>query len=281
MKKFTLRKLRIPKVTETQVVNAIFSVAPWMTPLTTSWIVLDACQSQLGWSFQQSLLAATIIELNGMSSTNLLLFLYKAKAARNMLWAGIIVQVVYLFAVVFLTLVLDTFPYLAKAAPMLFVALVMSSNATVAIRSYFKGAKTQKPQPGATKGATKLQPVADQGVNKVQPVDNNVNTAATKVQSVAQPVDISATTVATNPQPVDNSLQPVIDQVADQSVNKAQPVDSPASKVADKKSKLRVLLHDVNNRELPATQLAQLVGCSRQYLTKIAIKNGHGWEVVE
>jgi len=158
----------MPQVTESGVVAFVFLVTPWITPMIPAWLVLDATQLHLHWSFAKAFSAAVIIELNGLSSTHLLLYLYRVKAERRLRQVAGWIVGLYVTVVLVLTVTLDTFPELAKFAPLLFVLLVLSGYATVAVRmdareqlakSRKKPLRVQPLQP-VTETATPLQPVA-------------------------------------------------------------------------------------------------------------------------
>lgn len=136
----------VPHITETQIVNLIFVLTPWLTPIITAWIVYNACKSELLWSTEQSFFAACIIEFNGISSTNLLVFLYREKVDKRLMTIGALVLGMYITTVLFLTIVLDTAPAIARGAPILFVLLVLSSYVTVALRGYVKAQRVTKPR---------------------------------------------------------------------------------------------------------------------------------------
>lgn len=139
------KRITWPKIviTETRLVNAVFTVSPWLTPIITAWIVYNSTRSPdgLAWEPLQAFVAAAIIETNGISSTNLLMYLYREKADRALLFIAAGIVGVYAASVLALTMLLDTFPQMAKFAPILFVFLVLSSNATVALRAHHKAVK--------------------------------------------------------------------------------------------------------------------------------------------
>jgi hypothetical protein len=153
--KFPTMPMVLPKITEARLVNAVFGISPWLTPVITAWLVFNATRARLDWDWPQALISAAIVETNGISSTNLLLYLYRTKAERKLLIIAAGIVGVYAFVVLTLTVVLDTFPEAARFAPLLFVFLVLSSNATVALRAHHntilasvrKG--TAKAKPGA------------------------------------------------------------------------------------------------------------------------------------
>ncbi|MFZ6028078.1 MAG: hypothetical protein ACOYYS_10210 [Chloroflexota bacterium] len=167
------RKTRIkfpemPKITETRLVNAAFALGPWITPVITAWLVFNATREQLGWGWPQALISAAIIETNGISSTNLLLYLYRTKAERKLLLVAGSIVGVYAFVVLALTVVLDTFPQAARYAPILFVFLVLSSNATVAVRAHHKTVLADVRHPGGRK-RTQTEPVVANPEPQTQP----------------------------------------------------------------------------------------------------------------
>ena len=141
----------IPHVTEAQIVNFVFTITPWITPVITAWLVFDFTQLHLGWSWQKALFASAIVEGNGISSTNLVLFLYRERASKPLVLVGWAIVGVYVLVVGGLTLLLDTFPAAAKFSPLLFILLVLSSSGMVAIRSHVKAQAAQARKRGVAK----------------------------------------------------------------------------------------------------------------------------------
>lgn len=144
-RKITRAKIKrsIRLITEAQIVRVIYVISPWVTPLITAWLVFDATQKHLGWSVARAFMGAAIVETNGIASTNLLLYLYQKEVNKKALSIGFGIVGAYVTSILFLTLALDTFPELSKLAPIVFVVLVLSSYATVAVRTYARVSTTK------------------------------------------------------------------------------------------------------------------------------------------
>lgn len=238
----TKRNLKIPRaVTEAKIVNWVFLIAPWLTPVITAWLVFNSTQEHLSWGPAQAFVSAAIIEISGISSTNLVLNLYRMKAERNLIIVAGALVGVYAFVLVALTYLLDTRPDMAAYAPLLFVLLSVSSAVTVAVRAHAKATQQEQrkrnPRAARNPGATRAQPIQ-------QPM---AQTPVTVAESLAMGNDVVAK-INLSRLPTRQALAVLFEQ-------------SPQS------------------RNWTSDQLAEAVGCSGANVRKVAHRNGNGWEV--
>jgi hypothetical protein len=164
-------------ITETRLINGVFVITPWVTPLITAWLVYDATRELLDWGALQAAVGAAIIEVNGLASIALVLWLYRERAARWLVILAMGLVGVYCLTILGLTVVLGAYPQYAYLTPVLFVALVLSSNAGLALRGHHKSVMAQR-------RATKAQPTADplpQPVPEPLPAKRNGTTARERI----------------------------------------------------------------------------------------------------
>lgn len=155
---------------ENQVLNAVFQVSPWITPSMTAWMVFDAFRLHLLWWGPKAFLASVIVEINGITSIYLVSYLHKLKARSELQNGSLIIVGVYILTLLFLTLFLDTFPDLAKFAPLSLIAMVVSSNAALIIRAQAKSEQVTRRQPGNTKPALPVSEPEQEPVTVTKPV---------------------------------------------------------------------------------------------------------------
>ena len=126
---------------ETNLVDGIAAIGPWITPLPSAVLVANAVVKDLHWIPALGWVTAAIIESLGLTtvSTSLLLWDYNAGKRKTdpgapFLLAASLVGV-YLISTIGLTVFLDIFPELGRYAPALFPMLALVGAVNLALRS--------------------------------------------------------------------------------------------------------------------------------------------------
>lgn len=126
---------------ETNLVDGIAAIGPWITPLPSAVLVANAVVQDLHWIPILGWVTAAIIESLGLTtvSTTLLLWDYNAAKRKTdpgapFLLAASLVGV-YLVSTIGLTIFLDIFPELGRYAPALFPLLALVGAVNLALRS--------------------------------------------------------------------------------------------------------------------------------------------------
>jgi len=122
-------------------VDFVSSLAPWLAPLPTAWLVYDRTQHHLNWPQWVAAIAGITLELLGVGilATWLMLYGYNRNKRKSdpaaVMWLPVGLVVLYVLTAEALTVVLDVWPAMATIAPALFPILSVAAFALLALRA--------------------------------------------------------------------------------------------------------------------------------------------------
>lgn len=126
---------------EQTAVDVLSTLAPWLGPIPSAYLVGQACLIHLSWHWSVALVAAIAIEAIGVVSVILALQCHEWNAARTQKDAeapyllAVALVVVYFVITVLLTIFLDVAPTLAKFAPAVFPLLAAVGAVNIAVKN--------------------------------------------------------------------------------------------------------------------------------------------------
>lgn len=187
---------------EKTVVDLLGRIGTWLAPIPSAYLVYQATLHTLEWHWLVAFVTALSIEILGVSSVVTALHLWqwnqtrsKAKGYRGDEEAPVKLAVgiagVYLLAVIFLTILLETFPQFAKISPVLFPILASVSAVNFSLRT------SQR-----EREASKLARLSEKGLVKRTRLDNEAqrrSSLATKPVSKADDIEALISFLSDNP----------------------------------------------------------------------------------
>jgi len=126
---------------EMKVTNFMAGALPWLAPVPSAALVVNATQNYLKWSEPIAVIAGVVIEGLGLTSvsTALSLWDFNVRKSRNEptapFWIAAVLVGVYFVSTIGLTVVLDANSGLTHAAPAIFPILSIVATVNIALRS--------------------------------------------------------------------------------------------------------------------------------------------------
>jgi hypothetical protein len=126
---------------EMRLTDFMAGAVPWLAPIPSAALVVNATQRHLGWSEPIAVIAGAIIEGLGLTSTSMALTLWDFNARKSadepkapFCLAALLVAM-YFLSTIGLTVVLDVNSSLSHVAPALFPILAIVATVNIALRS--------------------------------------------------------------------------------------------------------------------------------------------------
>lgn len=126
---------------EAALTMVVATVAPWLAPIPTAWLVGSATIRHLGWPVWVAVVAAAIVECLGLAGGNvaLMLWTYNRQRRKTDPVAPVAVAVtlvgLYVVIAITLTVALDILPGLTRFAPAIFPLFSLTGLTTLALRA--------------------------------------------------------------------------------------------------------------------------------------------------
>jgi hypothetical protein len=186
------------------IITTIANVAPWLAPLPTAYLVWRSTIVHLSWPSWVAIAAALVVESIGLTVTSQALTLYDYNQARRKsdpaapLWLAVSLVGVYVLVAVFLTLLMDTIPSLAKYAPLIFPALSLTGVTSLALRADHGRRLAAVAEAKAERRAARVSPLVTPtvtGVTARDRISNLVTSGVTGAAEIAAQTGLSRKTV--------------------------------------------------------------------------------------
>lgn len=126
---------------EMRLTDFMAGAVPWLAPIPSAALVVNATQRHLGWSEPIAVIAGAIIEGLGLTSTSMALTLWDFNARKSTdepkapFWLAALLVAMYFLSTIGLTVVLDVNSSLSHVAPALFPILAIVATVNIALRS--------------------------------------------------------------------------------------------------------------------------------------------------
>jgi vacuolar-type H+-ATPase subunit H len=126
---------------EMRLTDFMAGAVPWLAPIPSAALVVNATQRHLGWSEPIAVIAGAIIEGLGLTSTSMALTLWDFNARKSAdepkapFWLAALLVAMYFLSTIGLTVVLDVNSSLSHVAPALFPILAIVATVNIALRS--------------------------------------------------------------------------------------------------------------------------------------------------
>ena len=126
---------------EMKVTNFMAGAVPWLAPVPSAALVVNATQKHLQWSEPIAVIAGAVIEGLGLTSTSTALTLWDwnarkpANEPKAPFWIAAVLVGVYFASTISLTVVLDANSGLTHIAPAIFPILAIVATVNIALRS--------------------------------------------------------------------------------------------------------------------------------------------------
>jgi len=187
-----------------QLIAAISNIAPWLAPLPTAFLVWRSTVNHLAWPSWVAIAAALVVECIGLTVTSIALTLYNYNQSRRKsdpgapFWLAVTLVGVYVLVAVFLTLLMDTIPSLAKYAPLIFPALSLTGVTSLALRADHGRRLAAVAEAKAERRAARVSPLVTPtvtGVTARDRISNLVTSGVTGAAEIAAQTGYSKKTV--------------------------------------------------------------------------------------
>jgi hypothetical protein len=186
------------------IISLVSSVAPWLAPLPTAYLVWRSTTIHLEWPTWVASAAALVVECIGLTVTSIALTLYNYNQSRRKsdpgapFWLAVTLVGVYVLVAVFLTLLMDTIPSLAKYAPLIFPALSLTGVTSLALRADHGRRLAAVAEAKAERRAARVSPLVTPtvtGVTARDRISNLVTSGVTGAAEIAAQTGYSKKTV--------------------------------------------------------------------------------------